>query len=88
MDRQAGIEEASTVPFVHRQPHQLGDVYRTLHGPTPASMPVSHDQRGTSRRYDHVLASPEFTLAAVDYLFDDRVRALSDHALTSVTLEL
>lgn len=69
-------------------PHQLRDVYRTLHGPTPAHMPISHKQQGTARRYDHVLASPEFAVIAVDYRFDNHVRALSDHALVSVTLEL
>lgn len=71
-----------------RAPHELRDVYRTLHGPAPSRMPVSHEQRGAFRRYDHVLASPQFTVAAVDYRFDNRMRALIHHALVSVTLEL
>lgn len=71
-----------------RASHQLRDVYRELHGRTSTGMPTSFESGSIARRYDHVLASPEFTVVAVDYMFDDDVRALSDHALIKVTLEL
>lgn len=72
-----------------RAGHNLWDVYRTLHPDGPSKqMPVSFEMNGVPRRYDYILASPEFTVASVEYRFDDEVKQLSDHALVLATLEL
>lgn len=72
-----------------RTEHNLRDVYRTFNaGGTPERMPVSFEMNGVPRRYDYVLASPEFTVTSVEYRFDDEVKRLSDHGLVLAGLEL
>ena len=82
--------------------HDLRDVYRdalerdpgrraAVLADTPEGpLATSHVRgRGVGRvacRYDHVLASPEFTVLDVEYRWEEAVEAGSDHAVIVATL--
>jgi endonuclease/exonuclease/phosphatase family metal-dependent hydrolase len=84
--------------------HDLRDVYRELlqrdderraavlearpEGPLAVSHVRGRGDRRTDCRYDHLLASPEFAVADVRYLWDEALTAGSDHALISAELVL
>ena len=63
----------------------LRDVYREVH-PGGAAYPTSHFTRGTSRRYDHVLASPELSTMGCRYFTEWLADGLSDHAAIEADL--
>jgi hypothetical protein len=84
--------------------HDLRDVYRellqrdadrrgaVLEGRPSGPLAVSHlrgrGDRRTECRYDHVLASPQFVVEGVGYLWDEARAAGSDHALVAAELVL
>ena len=63
----------------------LRDVYREVH-PRGAPYPASHFTRGTSRRYDHVFASPELSTLRCRYFTEWLADGLSDHAAIEADL--
>lgn len=79
--------------------HDLRDVYRDLldsrsdladrvRAESPEGpLAVTHLGGGTPCRYDAVYASPEFSVAEVDHLWEAATEAGSDHALVRVTLD-
>ncbi len=71
--------DAERSVFEGLREHGFADAYRTVHGPTEVTFSWEHGASGNRYRYDHVLASHEFTATACTYLHEFRVNA-SHHA--------
>jgi exonuclease III len=56
------------------------DAFRSLHGYMRRDRSWTYPSRPFGYRLDHILASPEFTAVACDYLHDWREEGLSDHS--------
>lgn len=92
------------VLFGEERDHDLRDVFREYVSTDPARwdavestypdgpLAISYDRgkggRSVPCRYDVILASPEFHVDQVDYLYDDAIAAGSDHGLVDAHLTL
>ena len=65
--------------------HDLTDVYRLVHGPNGDAFSWEHGASRNRYRYDHVLASREFTATSCDYLHEFR---LNGDPYTTILAEL